>query len=155
MAFDGVPGIYFNSVFGTSNDLSKYIISNNKRDLNRYRWNKLKLEKLLKNKKTKHKIVYDKITHLLKIRKKQKAFNPNAKRITLDLGSNFFGIKRISLDKKQFIYSITNISSKHQKLQVNHDLSKLNSLISKKFNLTDKKTILFKPSQTVWISNTK
>ena len=73
MAFDGVPGIYFNSVFGTSNDLSKYIISNNKRDLNRYRWNKLKLEKLLKNKKTKHKIVYDKITHLLKIRKKQKS----------------------------------------------------------------------------------
>ena len=155
MAFDGVPGIYFNSVFGTSNDLSKYIISNNKRDLNRYRWNKLKLEKLLKNKKTKHKIVYDKITHLLKIRKKQKAFNPNAKRITLDLGSKFFGIKRISLDKKQFIYSITNISSKRQKLQVNHDLSKLNFLISKKFNLTDKKTILFEPSQTVWISNTK
>ena len=91
----------------------------------------------------------------IKIRKKQKAFNPNAKRITLNLGSKFFGIKRISLDKKQFIYSITNISSKHQKLQVNHDLSKLNSLISKKFNLTDKKTILFEPSQTVWISNTK
>ena len=102
-----------------------------------------------------HKIVYDKITHLLKIRKKQKAFNPNAKRITLDLGSKFFGIKRISLDKKQFIYSITNISSESQKLQMSHDLSKLNYLISKKFNLTGKKTILFEPLQTVRISNTK
>ena len=39
IAFEGVPAIYFNSIFGTSNDEYKYIISGNKRDLNRYKWN--------------------------------------------------------------------------------------------------------------------
>ena len=50
IAFEGIPAIYFNSIFGTSNDEYKYIISNNKRDLNRYKWNKNRLENLLKNK---------------------------------------------------------------------------------------------------------
>ena len=155
MAFDGVPGIYFNSIFGTSNDVNKYIISNNKRDLNRYRWNKLRLEKSLKNKKTKHKIIYDKITSLLRTRINQKAFNPNAKRMTLNLGSKFFGIKRICLNKKQVIYSITNITSKNQKLKIKSDLAKFNSLLTKKINLIDKRTLLFRPFETMWLSNKK
>ena len=48
IAFEGVPAIYFNSIFGTSNDEYKYIISGNKRDLNRYKWNKKRLDNLLK-----------------------------------------------------------------------------------------------------------
>ncbi len=43
IAFEGIPAIYFNSIFGTSNDEYKYIISGNKRDLNRYKWNKNRL----------------------------------------------------------------------------------------------------------------
>ena len=37
ISFEGIPAVYFNSMFGTSNDINKYIISNNKRDLNRYK----------------------------------------------------------------------------------------------------------------------
>ena len=33
ISFEGIPAVYFNSMFGTSNDINKYIISNNKRDL--------------------------------------------------------------------------------------------------------------------------
>ena len=45
ISFEGIPAIYLNSIFGTSNDFNKYIITNNKRDLNRYKWNKIRLEK--------------------------------------------------------------------------------------------------------------
>ena len=77
-SIEGVPAVYFNSIFGKSNDEYKYVISNNKRDLNRYKWNKVKLDRFLKDKRSKQKIYYDQITNLLKIRKKQKAFHPNA-----------------------------------------------------------------------------
>ena len=30
ISFEGIPAVYFNSMFGTSNDINKYIISNNR-----------------------------------------------------------------------------------------------------------------------------
>ena len=50
ISFEGIPAVYFNSMFGTSNDINKYIISNNKRDLNRYKCSAERLNKILKNK---------------------------------------------------------------------------------------------------------
>ena len=34
IAFEGVPAIYFNSMFGTSNDEAKFVITGNNRDVN-------------------------------------------------------------------------------------------------------------------------
>ena len=39
ISLDGVPAIYFNSLFGTSNDEAKFVITGNNRDINRYKWN--------------------------------------------------------------------------------------------------------------------
>ena len=48
MSIEGIPAVYFNSLFGKSNDEAKYIITGNKRDVNRYKWNyKNILKKLL------------------------------------------------------------------------------------------------------------
>ena len=44
-----------------------YIISNNKRDLNRYKWSAERLDKLLKNKNSKHYLIYEEISNLLNI----------------------------------------------------------------------------------------
>ena len=74
IAFEGIPAIYFNSIFGTSNDEYKYIISGNKRDLNRYKWNKKRLENLLKDKSSKQSIFYQKILNLISIKNKIKRF---------------------------------------------------------------------------------
>ena len=151
-SIEGVPAVYFNSIFGKSNDEYKYIISNNKRDLNRYKWNKVKLEKFLKNKNSKQKIYYDHITNLLKIRKKQKAFHPNATMRCLSFGNKIFAFKRISLDKKQIIICITNMSSKSQSILLGNNennykkiLYGINSKISKR--------LILKPFETVWLSN--
>ncbi len=150
IAFEGIPAIYFNSIFGTSNDEYKYIISGNKRDLNRYKWNKKRLDNLLKNKSSKQSIFYEKIINLLTIKKKNKAFHPNAKRENLNMGKKIFCFKRISLDKRQSIYNITNLSSKHQKLKFNNKFSKYKNLLNK--NRITPKTKL-KPFETLWLSN--
>jgi len=73
IAFEGIPAIYFNSIFGTSNDEYKYIISGNKRDLNRYKWNKNRLEKLLNDKTSKQNIFYQRIMNLIYIKKKKQS----------------------------------------------------------------------------------
>ena len=152
IAFDGIPAIYFNSIFGTSNDDYRYIISGNKRDLNRYKWNKDRLDNLLKNKDSKQSVFYQKITNLVFIKKQNKAFHPNAKRENLDMGKKIFCFKRTSLDKKQTIYNFTNLSSKHQKLNLNINFTKYKNLLDK-----TKKNCKFKlkPYETLWLTNNK
>ena len=150
IAFEGIPAIYFNSIFGTSNDESKFIISGNKRDLNRYRWNKTRLEKLLKIKNSKQRILYNNITLLLNIRKKQKSFHPNAKRFSINLGSNFFAFKRISLDKKQTIFSITNMTSTYQTTKIGKNYLGWQNLLDSKLNYKDNQFVM-SPFQTIWL----
>ena len=47
------PAIYFNSLFGTSNDEAKFVITGNNRDINRYKWNMENIIRKLKNKESK------------------------------------------------------------------------------------------------------
>ena len=150
IAFEGIPAIYFNSIFGTSNDEHKYIISGNKRDLNRYKWNKKRLESLLKDKDSKQSIFYKKIMNLIFIKKQNKAFHPNAKRENLYMGKKIFCFKRTSLDKKQIIYNITNLSSEHQKINLNHKFKKFKNLLDKS-KITRKFEL--QPHETLWLSN--
>ena len=150
IAFEGIPAIYFNSLFGTSNDEYKYIISGNKRDLNRYKWNKNKLENLLKNKNSKQSIFYQRIINLISIKRQNKAFHPNATRESLNMGKKIFCFKRISLDKKQVIYNITNLSSKNQKFVTNNKFRLYKNLLDKsKIN----RKLILKPYETLWLSN--
>ena len=152
ISFDGIPAIYFNSMFGNSNDNSKYIISGNKRDLNRYRWNKDKIEDHLKDQNSKQNKYYKNMSNILAIRSKQKAFHPNAIRKTLKLGANFFGIKRVSTDNKQSIYCITNMTSKLQLLKVNKNIFYKRNLFNSKLTKKSGK-IQFDPFQTIWLTN--
>ena len=152
ISFEGIPAIYFNSIFGTANDEAKFIITSNNRDINRYRWNLNNITEKLKNNKTKQSIFYKKITNLLNIRRKQKAFHPNASRLNLNFGPKIYGFKRISLDKKQSILCITNLSSKIQKAQLNKAYHNWYNLIGSKIGIKNKYLIL-KPFETKWLSN--
>ncbi len=152
ISFEGIPAIYFNSLFGTSNDEAKFIISGNNRDVNRYRWNNTNLLNKLKNNKSKQYIFYKNITDLLEIRRKQSAFHPNAFRQTLNLGPKIFCFKRVSLDKKQTIFCITNLSSKVQNTKININLNNCKDLIESNNKYKNTKTIELQPFQTIWLS---
>ena len=151
ISFEGIPAVYFNSMFGTSNDINKFIISNNKRDLNRYKWSAERLNKSLSNKNSKHYLIYEEITNLLSIKQKNKAFHPNALRKTMNLGSKIFAFKRISLDKKQTVMCISNLSSKIQSIKVQLKNKKYRELIIG--TNVNKNNIDLDPFQTIWLSN--
>ncbi len=153
ISFEGVPAIYFNSLFGTSNDEAKYIITGNNRDINRYRWNQKGILNHLKNSKSKQSIFYKNLTNLLSIKIKQKAFHPNASRTTLNMGSKIFCFQRTSIDKKQTIICITNLSSKTQNLLLNNKFKNWKNLINQKINILPNKKLELQPFQTIWLSN--
>lgn len=156
-SLEGIPGIYFNSLFGTSNDISKFKISKKNRDLNRHKWDLFNLQKKLGKKNSKESIVFSEIMRLLKIRKNQEAFHPNATQYTLDLGKKIYGLWRQSKDKRQSIFSVTNITSE----SVEFNLNRLNliknetwrDLINPKTKINGKNSIRLKPFETLWISN--
>jgi len=152
MSFEGVPAVYFNSLFGKSNDEAKYIITGNKRDINRYKWNYKNISKKLDNKNSKQSIFFQKISNLLYVRRKQKAFHPNASRHIINLGSKIFSFKRISIDRKQAIICITNLSSITQRIHLDKVYENWNNLIGSKIKINNNLLIL-KPFETIWLSN--
>ncbi len=152
ISFEGIPAIYFNSLFGKANDEAKYVITGNNRDVNRYKWNHKNITKKLSDKTSKQSIFYQNLGKLLEIKRKQKAFHPNAKRLNINLGSKLFCFKRISLDKKQTIMSITNCSSLEQYPKLNKKYSKWKNIINPKINSLNK-SLKLKPFETIWLSN--
>ena len=153
ISFEGIPAIYFNSLFGKSNDEAKYVITGNNRDVNRYKWSYENITKKLKDKNSKQSIFYQNLGKLLEIKRKQKAFHPNAKRLNINLGSKIFCYERISLDKKQTIICITNLSTKLQYIKINKNLIKYRDLLGRKIFFTFDKKIKLDPCQTIWLSN--
>ena len=153
-SFEGVPAIYFNSLFGKSNDEAKYIITGNNRDVNRYRWNESIILKKMNDKNKKEFNIFETIKHLLIIRQAQKAFHPNASRTNINLGKNFFCIKRLSLDKKQTIICLTNLTSKLQNTKIDKKYSNWKNLINPNTKFENKNTVTLKPFETIWLANT-
>ena len=152
ISFEGIPAIYFNSLFGKSNDEAKYVITGNNRDVNRYKWSYENITKKLGDKTSKQSIFYQNLGKLLEIKRKQKAFHPNAQRLNINLGSKLFCFKRTSLDKKQTIISITNCSSVDQYPKLNKKYSKWKNIINPKINSLNK-SFKLKPFETMWLSN--
>ncbi|MCP3429896.1 alpha-amylase, partial [Alteromonas sp. LMIT007] len=72
------------------------------------------LEALLDSPFSQHHKVLTRISQLIRIRKAQPAFHPNATQFTLQLGNQLFGYWRQSLDRKQSIFCISNISDEEQ-----------------------------------------
>ena len=152
ISFEGIPAIYFNSLFGKSNDEAKYIITGNNRDVNRYKWNFNNITTKLKDKKSKQSIFYRNIGALLEIKRKQKAFHPNASRININLGSKIFCFKRISKDKKQSIICMTNLSSKIQTPNFKKTGS-YRDLLNSNLKFRERTSLILRPFQTVWLTN--
>ena len=157
LSLEGVPAIYIHSLFGSSNDYDLFKITKQNRSLNR---GKIKVSEIMKSDHpNEHHTIFNEIKNLIKIRKKQPAFNPNAVQFTLHLGRDLYGIWRQSLDKTQSIFCITNLTHNDTILSLlDLNLTSFDSWHDLLSNISideDSKDLLLKPYQTVWLSNLK
>ena len=109
-ALPGVPATYIHSLLGSRNWVEGVKQTGRARTINR---EKLQVEDLiseLNNPESFRSRVFFPYLNLIKTRKKQSAFHPNAEFEILQIDPAIFAIKRTSRD--QTIYALTNISSK-------------------------------------------
>lgn len=157
LALEGIPGIYIHSLLGTHNDYEKLKNTHHNRSINRHRWDYPALEDNLANKNSTHHQVLTQLTNLIKIRTAQPAFHPNAIQFTLHLGLQLFGFWRQSLDRKQSVFCISNITNQTIELPI-HEINLIitdswKDLISGKTLTNLSESITLAPYQTVWLSN--
>ena len=110
------------------------------------------ISKKLNNKNSTQSIFFKKISNLLSVKRKQKAFHPNAARYNMSLGSKIFSFKRVSINKKQTIICISNLSSKIQRVNLNKIYHNWKNLIGPKIEIKNK-LLIVKPFETIWLSN--
>ena len=156
-AMEGIPAIYIHSFLGTKNDHKAIAAGEGNRSINRFKWDKKDIYKILEDKNSNNFYIMSKLNSLLNIRSKQPAFHPNATQFTLNLGDEVFGLWRQDKKRKQSIFSIYNVTPKSVKLS----LQKINLIETEKWidlisgealkDIDD--DILLKPYQSLWISN--
>lgn len=157
MALEGIPAFYLNSFFGTPNDRERYDKTGHKRAINRHIWDYKKLSRRLADSASITSYVYGELKYLIKKRRQQPAFHPNAPQFTLTLDEGFFGFSREAIDKSQTIFCITNITDASRTLRL-HDLNlshelKWRDLITNTALVDTHDEIILQPYQTMWIAS--
>jgi sucrose phosphorylase len=158
MSLEGIPAFYIHSILATSNHLDKVQQTGQNRSINRRNWDYQELTQLLEDPNSDQSIVLRELSHLIRIRRHQSAFHPNATQYTLHpLNKSLFSFWRQSIDKEQNIFCVNNLSDKSQNLV----LSELNLIDTEPWldlisgtrinNIFSKFTL--KPYQCLWITN--
>lgn len=109
LSFLGVPAIYYHSIFGSKNDEKGMIESGINRRINREKLSKENLYRELEEEPFRQEI-YNGISHLLKVRKGFKAFNPYGDQEIMDFGPSIFALRRFY--EEQEVICLINISNK-------------------------------------------
>ncbi|PID43672.1 MAG: alpha-amylase [Gammaproteobacteria bacterium] len=156
LALEGIPALYIHSFLGTENDNDGVAHTGAPRSINRHTWPLHKLENKLGD-ELHHIQVLRALTHLLKKRKNQLAFHPNATQYTLHTGEKILSFWRQSVDRSQSIFAVFNISDQPQMLS----LSDLNLIATDDWidlvtdqHYEDKvKLITLAPYQFIWLTN--
>lgn len=157
MALEGIPALYIHSLTGTENDYDRVEHTRQNRSINRHIWNEQELVEKLEDGQSHHHLVFASLSRLLKTRRQQPAFHPNATQFTLHLGSSVFAFWRQSIQRDQSIFCLSNVTDREQRINLS-DINLISTdewidLISgSDFNDLDGQLVLA-PYQSVWLSN--
>ncbi|MDB9529523.1 sugar phosphorylase [Oscillatoria sp. CS-180] len=158
MSLEGIPAFYIHSLLATRNNHAGVAETGHNRTINRYKWNIDTLEAALADPETPHAIVLKELCRLIEIRRRQRAFHPNATQYTLHpLNPCIFAFWRQSMARDQSIFSIHNLSKNPQELHLS-DLNLLDTdpwvdLISGDRLTTLDDIYEMQPYQSLWITN--
>lgn len=118
LSMKGVPGIYLHSLLGSRNYIDGVLETGEKRTINREKLKIDEVEKELADKWTIRSQVYHRFTELIKIRKGEKAFHPNAAQKVLFLNNSVFALLRTSVDEEEIIITLQNVSDEEQMIEI-------------------------------------
>ncbi len=146
----GVPATYIHSLLGSRNWIQGVEKTGRARTVNREKIQTEYLLAELKDPASFRSMVFYPYIDLIKIRKRQKAFHPNAAFEVLDIDSRIFAIKRYAAD--QTVYALTNISSTEVSLSLAGETTpdRMTDLITGE--AVNANALKLKPYQYVWLT---
>ncbi|MFT5882067.1 MAG: sucrose phosphorylase [Crocinitomicaceae bacterium] len=157
LALEGVPAFYIHSLIGTENDSQAVADSGELRAINRHTWDADELDAALSDPEKHHGVVFESLKQMIKIRREQPAFHPNATQYTLHFGKHIFAFWRESLNRDQSIFALHNISNQKQVIPIVElnliATEQWKDLLSGKIISEGENDIELEPYACVWISN--
>lgn len=157
LGLEGVPAFYIHSLLGTRNERDGVINSGINRRINRRQWKADDLNDELDNESSPHARVLRKLLHLISLRREQTAFHPNATQFTLHMGDQVFAFWRQSIDRRNSIFCLNNVSGEEQRIPVASinliSTEEWLDLISGDVLEDEQGDIILAPYQCVWLAN--
>ncbi|MCU0845328.1 MAG: sugar phosphorylase [Spirochaetes bacterium] len=157
LSLKGIPAIYIHSLTATPNDQKKVERTGAARAINRHQWDYRQLKDLISNPQTPNGVVFSEFRRLLRNRRFQMAFHPEADQEVLDLGDSLFGVRRTSLTGNQEIVAVSNLTDITRELPLK-DIQKIKpyqsfyDLISRRDIDGSMTRLRLKPYQSVWLT---
>lgn len=157
MSLEGIPAFYIHAILATPNDHAQVAHRGMNRAINRHKWDYPELNALLNDSKSIQARVMAALTERLRIRAKQPAFHPNATQFTMPLGDQVFGVWRQSLDRRQSIFALHNVSDQtvllsHLSMNLIEDETWFDLLDGDPIDM-NQETLALAPYQCRWITN--
>ena len=148
----GVPATYIHSLLGSRNWVEGVEKTGRARSVNREKLDVENLQAELRDPTSFRSRVFYPYLNLIRIRKRQKAFHPNAAFEILEVDPRIFAIKRYCDD--QTIYALTNISGAEISLSLADKLTqaRMSDLITG--DVVNTESLTLQPYQYVWLTTT-
>ncbi len=112
LSFMGIPAVYIHSLLGSRNWYEGVDITGMPRSINRQKLDYDKLSAQAPNADNIRHRVLSEYSKMIKVRKSIPAFHPNADQEVLELGRDFFALKRTDKQSNQTIWALHNVTSK-------------------------------------------
>jgi sucrose phosphorylase len=158
MSLEGIPAFYIHSLLATPNDHDGVKRTGINRSINRHQWNDAQLRAKLANPMSMQSRVLAELSRLIKIRRRQRAFHPNATQYALNpINPAIFALWRQSVTREQSIFCIHNLSDRLQEIYLsNFNLVEIHDwydLIGQQAIADIYGKLELRPYQSVWLTN--
>jgi len=153
MTLQGIPAIYIHSLLGTHNYQEGVAETGQNRTINRRKWDYDEISNLLADNESDHAQVFEILTGILKIRREQKAFHPDASQEIYDINSNIFVVYRADEESGEAILSASNMTNKTLSLNFDGFDGMYQDLILNE--AVEMSSLELEPYQTVWLKENR
>lgn len=145
LSFIGVPAIYYHSLLGSQNDQRGVEESGINRRINREKFDFDTISREL-TESPRRKAIFGGLKKMIEIRQAESAFSPFADQEVVDLGADFFAMKRSNKETGEEIFFAVNVTAKPAKLA--GDVKGTNLLTGEKID----SDITLQPYEFVWVT---
>lgn len=155
LSFKGIPAVYIHCLTATPNDTLGVERTGMTRSINRRKWDLGELSSLISNLESETGQVFTLYMRLLQLRRQQPAFHPDGAQHIHELDERVFCFERVSLNSKQRILVLANLSPEEFSLDLTSlppDLSRREELLGLNAAVFDRDQLHLEPYAIFWFS---